>query len=80
MLIVQTLNFILQMRVLMVRIGVGGLVDSLTLRGGGKSVELCCCGGGQLVELKKISFIFCSHVLTSGEPPFSCHTTLRRLL
>ena len=31
---------------------VGGLVDSLTLRGGGKSVELCCCGGCQLVELK----------------------------
>ena len=59
---------------------VGGLVDSLTLRGGGKSVELCCCGGGQLVELKNFISIFCSHVLTSGEPPFSCHTTLRRLL
>ena len=37
---------------------VGGLVDSLTLRGGGKSVELCCCGGGQLVELKKFYFYF----------------------
>ena len=37
---------------------VGGLVDSLTLRGGGKSVESCCCGGGQLVELKFLIFIF----------------------
>ena len=79
MLIGQTLNFSKCVWVV-IRIGVGGLVDSLTLRGGGKSVELCCCGGGQLVELKKIYFYFCSHVLTCGEPPFSCHTTLRRLL
>ncbi len=42
----------------MVRIRVGGLVDSLTLRGGGKSVELCCCGGGQLVELVLFVFLF----------------------
>ena len=58
MLIVQTLNFKNAFLLLMVRIGVGGLVDSLTLRGGGKSVELCCCGGGQLVELKKFYFYF----------------------
>ena len=50
------------MRILFVELtshcGVGGLVDSLILRGGGKSVELCCCGGGQLVELKKNILFF----------------------
>ena len=38
------------MRFVVIHIGVGGLVDSLTLKSSGKSVELCCCGGGQLVE------------------------------
>ena len=59
MLIVQTLNFknaFFLFVVLSSHCRVGGLVDSLTLRGGGKSVELCCCGGGQLVELKKVLF------------------------
>ena len=82
MLIVQTLNF--KMRILffyfVIALWGGWPRWQFDLEGWWQECWVVLLWRWSAGRTKKIYLIFCSHVLTCGEPPFSCHTTLRRLL